>query len=264
MAIPRELRDMIYDHIIDDLPKIIDVSNDRLLAPAFQLALQGDAQTVVGGSPDLPLVTFLPGIAYVNNTLYNEFVPAYLRKIYLQIGDTPDFMYLENFFEILPNGKGWEKIINLTILNLADVARTPGRATELMDTILQASNLQVFVINFRLQDFYLPPDWLVTPTSREEARDFQNNPPRSVDAQYLMTEYQFGRLFTMNHLKRLIIKIDHGFFEHNPRSIAVLGDLKDALMAGLRTGENAKEVTCTEVDVRRPGMSVFILAVDRS
>jgi hypothetical protein len=262
MAIPREVRNMIYDHVVDDLPNIIDVSNDRLLAPVFQLAT---AQTVVGGSNRLPLVTFLPSIAYVNDTIYAEFVPTYLRKVYLQIGDTPDLLYLENFFETLPTGKGWEKITNLTILNLATVSRTPGRATEVMDTILQASSLQVLVLNFRLQDFYLPPDWPASPESREEALVLQQNPPKAVDVRYLMTEYQFDRLFAIQHLKRLIIKIEHGYFEHTPRSIAVLGDLKEVLMEGLKeSSEKVKDVTCREVDVRRPGMSVFILAADRS
>jgi hypothetical protein len=262
MAVPREVRDMIYDHVINDLPKIIDVSNDRLLAPMFQLVT---TQTVVGGSSRLPLVTFLPSIAYVNDTIYTEFVPTYLHKIYLQIGDTPDLLYLKNFFETLPAGKGWERMSNLTILNLATVARSPGRATEVMDTILQARSLQVLVLNFHLQDFYLPPDWPASPDSRDEALVLQQNPPKAVDARYLMIEYQFARLFSMQRLERLIIKIEHGYFEHTPRSIAVLGDLREVLMEGLKeSSEDVKDVTCQEVDVRRPGMSVFILAVDRS
>jgi hypothetical protein len=158
MAMPRELRDIVYEYVIDELPKVIDVSNDRLLAPAFQLATQGNAQTVVGGSSHHGLVTFLPGIAYVNDVIYREFTPAYLRRIYLNIGASPDFLYLENFFDTLPRGDGWGKIVNLTMLNLAIIARTPGRATEIMDTILQATNLQVLVLNLTLADLYLPPD----------------------------------------------------------------------------------------------------------
>jgi hypothetical protein len=262
MALPRETRDLVYDHIVNYLPKIINVSDDRLLSPAFQFEMDGNAQTVVGGSENFPLVTFLPGIAYVHGRVYAEFVPTYLRKIHLQIGASPDFLYLENFFEMLPPGKGWEKILNLTMLNLAEVARTPGRATEVMDTILQATNLQVLVLNFRLQDFYLPPDWPSAPTSKEEARILQNNPPKTVDARYLIREYQFDRLFTMAHLKRLIIKIDHGFFEHNPCSIQVLGDLKQFLMEGM-SGDEGREITCQDVDVFRPGISVFILGVKK-
>jgi hypothetical protein len=106
MAIPRELRDLIYNYVIDDLPKIIDVSNDRALAPVFQLQPQGSSQTVVGGSTNSGLVTFLPGIAYVNDVVYGEFVPTYLQRIYLNIGATPDLLYLENFFETLPKGDG--------------------------------------------------------------------------------------------------------------------------------------------------------------
>jgi hypothetical protein len=264
MALPREVRDMVYEHIVEYLPKIIDVSKDRLLAPAFQLEMDGNTQTVAGGSENLPLVTFLPGIAYVNDIVYAEFVPTYLRKIHLQIGETPDFLYLENFFETLPRGKGWERIVNLMILNLAEVARTPGRTTEMMDTIHQAINLQVLVLNFRLQDFYLPPDWPETPTSKEEARILQNNPPKTVDARYLMREYQFDRLFEMEHLKRLIIKVEHGFFEHNPRSVQVLGDLKEYLMEGMRDMTGVEKVTCQDVDVFRPGISVFILGANKS
>jgi hypothetical protein len=260
VALPREIRDLVYDHIVDYLPKIINVSDDRLLSPAFQFEMDGNAQTVVGGFENFPLVTFLPGIAYVHESVYAEFVPSYFRKIHLQIGASPDFMYLENFFETLPLGRGWGKILNLTMLNLVEVARTPGRATEVMDTIVQATNLQVLVLNFRLQDFYLPPDWPSAPTSEEEARILQNNPPKTVDARYLMREYQFNRLFTMAHLKRLIIKIDHGFFEYNPSSIQVLGDLKQFLMKGM-AGDEGREIPCQDVDVFHPGISVFILDV---
>jgi hypothetical protein len=260
MAIPREIREMIYDYVIEDLPKIIDVSNDRLLAPVFQLAA---THTVVGGSSRLPLVTFLPSIAYLNDAIYAEFVPTYLRKIYLHIGERPDLLYLENSFETLPTGKGWKKITNLTILNLATVARTPGRAKEVMDTILQATNLQGLVIN-RLQDFYLPPDWPASPDSRQEAMALQQNPAKAVDARYIMNEYQLDHLFTMPSLRRIIIKIEHGYFAHTPRSIAVLGDLKDLLMGVFKeSSKGVRDVTCQEVDVRRLGMSVFILAVDR-
>jgi hypothetical protein len=149
------------------------------------------------------------------------------------------------------------------MLNLASIARTPGRATEVVDTILQATNLQILVLSLRLQDLYLPPDWPTPPTNREEALAIQRNPPKSVDAEYLMRQYQFPRLFSMKHMNRLIINIEHGFFEHTPQSIAVLGDLRMALMAGLWTGERISGVTCQEVDVRRPGMSIFILAVTR-
>jgi hypothetical protein len=264
MALPREVRDMVYEHIVEYLPKIIDVSKDRLLAPAFQLEMDGNTQTVAGGSENLPLVTFLPGIAYVNDIVYAEFVPTYLRKIHLQIGETPNFLYLENFFETLPRGKGWERIVNLTILNLAEVARTPSRATEMMDTIHQAVNLQVLVLNFRLQDFYLPPDWPETPTSKEEACILQNNPPKTVDARYFMREYQFDQLFEMEHLKRLIIKVEHGFFEHDPRSVQVLGDLKEYLMERMKYMDGVEGVTCQDVDVFRPGISVFILGANKS
>jgi hypothetical protein len=263
MALPREIRDLVYEHVVNYLPKIINVSNDRLLPPAFQLEMEGSAQTVIGGSENFPLVTFLPGIAYVHERVYVEFVPTYLRQIHLQVGDSLDFLYLENFFETLPRGKGWEKILNLTMLNLAEVARTPGRATGVMDAILQASNLQVLVLNFRFQDFYLPPDWPAAPTSKEEARALQNNPPKTVDARYLMREYQFDRLLTMSHLNRLNIKIDHGFFEHNPRSIQTLGDLKQFLIEGM-AGDEGQEITCQDVDVFRPGISVFILGVKKA
>lgn len=188
MAMPRELRNIVYEHVIEDLPKIIDVSNDRLLAAAFRLALQGNAQTVVGGSTHHGLVTFQPGIAYVNDIIYREFVTTYLRRIYLSIGATPDFLYLENLFETLPRGDGWGKIVNLTMLNLATIARTPGRATEVMDAILQATSLQVLVLNLTLQDLYLPPNWPPPPTSRQDALFMQRNPPRAVSANYLMNE----------------------------------------------------------------------------
>jgi hypothetical protein len=164
MAMPRELRDIVYEYVIESLPKIIDVSNDRLLDPAFQISTQGSAQTVVGSSCHHGLVTFLPGIAYVNKVIYREFVPSYLRCIYLNIGATPHFPYLENVFDTLPRGEGWDKIINLTMLNLASTALTPGRATEVIDTILQATSLLVLVLNFTLADFYLPPDWPSPPS----------------------------------------------------------------------------------------------------
>jgi hypothetical protein len=259
MAFPRELRDLVYSHIISDLSKIINVSNDRLLAPTFQLS----NQTIIGGSSQHPLVTFLPGIAYINNHIYNEFVPAYLRHIYLKISDTPDLLYLENFFDTLPRDNGWHKINNLTLLDVASLARTPGRANEVMDTILHAPNLKVVVLNFKLCDFYLPPDWPFLPESRAEAVALQSNPPRVVDAEYLMTEYQFARLFGLRELRRLIVKIEHGFFEHTPRSIGVVADLKATLMAGLGREAGVSEVSCQVVDIRRPGISVFILRVER-
>jgi hypothetical protein len=265
MAMPRELRDIVYGSVIDDLPKIIDMSNDRLLAPALQLSTHGSAQTIVGGSNHHGLVTFLPGIAYVNEVIYREFTPTYLRRIYLNIGETPDLLYLENFFDTLPRGDGWGKIINLTMLNLATIARTPSRATEVVDTILQAINLQVLVLNLTLADFYLPPDWSSPPSSRQEALILQRNPPRTVSANSLMNEFQFRRLFSLRHIKRLMIKLEHGPFGHNPRSIGVLGDLREELMAGFwASSVTVRGVTCQEIDIRRPGMSVFIIVITRS
>jgi hypothetical protein len=79
-----------------------------------------------------------------------------------------------------------------------------------------------------------------------------------------MREYQFDRLFEMEHLKRLIIKVEHGFFEHNPRSVQVLGDLKEYLMEGMKDMYGVEGVTCQDVDVFRPGISVFILGANKS
>jgi hypothetical protein len=264
MALPRELRDMVYKHIVDDLPKIINVSNDRVLAPTFHSATTRGEQMVLGGSTHHPLVTFLPGIAYVNDNIYKEFVPMYLPHIYLNVNESPDLIYLESFFDTLPRGKGWNKINNMILLDLASISRTPGRAKETMDTILQAVNLQVLILNFKLQDFYLPPEWPFPPQSHAEALAFQNSPLRSVDAAYLMTEYQFDRLFELQNLKKLVVKIEHGYFEHTPRSVGTLADLRMALMEGLQSSApNIKEVLCQEVDVRSPGISVFILSVER-
>jgi hypothetical protein len=264
MALPRELRDMVYKHIVDDLPKIINVSNDRLLAPTFQLVTIGDEKTVVGGSTQHPLVTFLPGIAYLNDNIYKEFVPVYLHQIYLNIAESPDLLYLDNFFDTLPPGKGWSMINNLTLLDLASISRTPGRANETMDTILQATNLQVLALNFKLQDLYLPPEWPFPPKSRAEALVLQRNPPRTVDAAYVMTEYQLARLFELQHLKKLVVKIEHGLFEHTPRSFGTMVDLKMALMEGLQSSApNIREVRCQEVDIKTPGISVMILSVER-
>jgi hypothetical protein len=80
-----------------------------------------------------------------------------------------------------------------------------------------------------------------------------------------MNEYQFRRPFSLWHIRRLIIKLEHGPFKHTPQSIGVLGDLRKALAAGLRTSAvYVGSVTCQELDIRRLGMSVFILAVNRS
>lgn len=234
---------MVYDLFIEDLPKIIDVSKDRLLAPTFQLAPQGTGQTVIGGSTHFPLVTFLPGLAYVSEVIYREFVPSYLSKVYLKVGDTPDFLYLENFFETLPKGKGWDKIHNLSILNLASLARTPARANEVMDTILSARALQALVVNLRLQDLYLPPDWQHPPRSREEALQYTNNPAKSADAPFLMDQYELHRLFTMKHLKRVILKVEHGFFQQTPRSVCILGDLADLLRDGFRASQGVLDAS---------------------
>lgn len=259
MALPRELRDMIYSQLIDSLPKVIDVSADRIMTES----IPPPAQSIIGGSTTQGLVTFLPSLAYTTTSIYHEFVPAYLRRIYLNIGTTPDFLYLENFFETLRAGDGWDKISNMTMLNFASVARTPGRATEVMDTILQASKLKVLVLSFALSDFYLPPDWPQPPTSREEARELQRNPPKTVDARYIIREYQFDRLFGISGLERLVVKVEHGFFEHTPRLIGVLGDLRVALVRGLRESKGVTEVQVVEVDVRGPGISAFILRVRR-
>jgi hypothetical protein len=132
-----------------------------------------------------------------------------------------------------------------------------------MDTITQSTHLQVLVVGFTLQDFYLPPDWPTMPRSRDEARAYMVNPARSVTAEYLMNEYQFARLFWMNHLKRVILKIEHGYFEITPWSNAVLGDLKDALVQGFGARQGVVNVTCDEVDVKRPGMSVLIVSISR-
>ncbi|KAF2822843.1 hypothetical protein CC86DRAFT_396432 [Ophiobolus disseminans] len=251
MSLPRELRNMVYDFIIKDLPKIINVSKDRLLASVFQLAMQGTAQTIVGGSTQYPLVTFLPGVAYVNNTIYTEFVPAYLSKIYLKVGASPDFLYLENFFETLPNGKGWDNILNLSLLNLASLARSPARANEVMDTIIGARALQVLVINFRLQDLYLPPDWRHPPCSREEALEYTNNPAKTAGAKYLMEQYEFHRLFAMKHLKRIIIKVEHGFFQQTPRSNCILGDLADVIRDGFRAASGVIDASVQQLTIAK-------------
>ncbi|KAH5342727.1 hypothetical protein HBI49_230390 [Parastagonospora nodorum] len=259
MALPRELRDIVYTHLIDSLPKVINVSADRILTESFP----PPTQSIIGGSTTDGLVTFLPSLAYTTSAIYHEFVPAYLRRIYLNIGTTSDFLYLENFFETLPAGDGWDKIANLTMLNFASVARTPGRATEVMDTILQATKLKVLVLSFALSDFFVPPDWPHPPTTRDEAMELQRNPPKTVDAEYMIREYQFDRLFGISELERLVVKVEHGFFEQTPRSVGVLGDLREALMRGLREGEGVTEVTAVELDVMRPGISAFILRLRR-
>ncbi|KAH6526426.1 hypothetical protein HBI07_195680 [Parastagonospora nodorum] len=259
MALPRELRDIVYTHLIDSLPKVINVSADRILTESFP----PPTQSIIGGSTTDGLVTFLPSLAYTTSAIYHEFVPAYLRRIYLNIGTTSDFLYLENFFETLPAGDGWDKIANLTMLNFASVARTPGRATEVMDTILQATKLKVLVLSFALSDFFVPPDWPHPPTTRNEAMELQRNPPKTVDAEYMIREYQFDRLFGISELERLVVKVEHGFFEQTPRSVGVLGDLREALMRGLGEGGGVTEVTAVELDVMRPGISAFILRLRR-
>jgi hypothetical protein len=262
MALPRELRDLVYDHIITYLPKIIDVTSDRFLQSNLDLS----TSTVTAGSAIHPIVTFLPNIAYTNETIYQEFVPKFLKRIYLQVGSTPDFPYLENFLDTLSTGKGWDKIVNLTILDMASIGRSPGRAREVVDTIIQARNLEVLVVNFKLQDLWCPPDWPKSenPKNTKEARAMQANPPRTADAAYLMREYQFEHLFGIEYLKRMILKVEHGVFEYTPRSVVVLDDLKNDLMNGLKNGhKNIKDVTCKEVDGRRPGIMVFIISVER-
>lgn len=149
------------------------------------------------------------------------------------------------------------------MLNFAILARTPGRATEVMDMILQATKLKVLVLSFALRDFYLPSDWPHPPTTRDEAQELQRNPPKSVDAEYLTREYQFDRLFEIKALKRLVVRDEHGFFEHMPRSAGVLGDLREVLVRGLREGERVTEVQTVEVDIRSSGIGVFILRVKR-
>jgi hypothetical protein len=106
MALPREVRDMIYEFVIDDLPRIINVSNDRVLAPMFPPASAGESSTVVASSTRYPIVSFLPSLAYVNDIIYNELVPSILRRITPKIGATPDIPYVENFFDTLPQGQG--------------------------------------------------------------------------------------------------------------------------------------------------------------
>jgi hypothetical protein len=252
---------MVYDFIIQDLSKIVDLSKDRLLAPAFRIALEGNAHKVVGGSTDFPLVNFLPAFAYASDAIYSEFVPMYLSKAYLMIGDTPDFLYLENFFETLPSGKGWDKIVHLSMLNLASLARSPARANEMMDTILSARALQVLVVDFRLQDLYLPPDWQHSPRSSEEALHYTNNPAKSVDAHFLMDQYELHRLFTMKHLRRVIFQVEHGFFQHTPRSICVLGDLADMLRDGFRATQGVVDASVQQLDTRE--MTVMIVSTTR-
>jgi hypothetical protein len=53
-------------------------------------------------------------------------------------------------------------------------------------------------------------------------------------------------------------------FEHTPSSVGVLEDLKRMIMDGLKDGRsNIKNVRCQEVDVRRPGISIWIISVER-
>lgn len=253
---------MVYNLIIDDLPKIIDVSKDRLLNEVFRLSMQGTAQTVIGGSIQFPLVTFLPGFAYVKRAIYNELVPAYLKEVRLDVGDTPDFLYLENFFETLPRANGWDKIPNLSMLSLASLARSPARANEVMDTILSARALQVLVLNFRLEDLYLPPDWPKPPTSREEALNYRYNPAKcAVDARFFIDQYELDRLFTMRHLKRVIFKVEHGFFEHTPRSNCTLADLGDLLGDGFRVTQGVTGSSVQHLTIRQ--MTVLIVSIKR-
>lgn len=203
----------------------------------FPPAAVGESSTVVAGSMRLPLVSFPPSLAYVNETIYEELVPIILRRTTLSLGASPDFDYLENFFGTLPEEKGWEKVTNLTLVNLGSLTSSPGCGTEVMDKITYASHLQVLVLGFALQDFYLLPDWPTMPRSSDEAGAYMASLARSVTAEFFMTEYQFGRLFWMDHLKRVILKIDHGYFEITPCSNAVLGDLKEAPVQGFGAGQ---------------------------
>lgn len=230
MALPRKLRNLVYDHIVAHFPKIIDVTSDRLLKSSLSLS----PSTVVAGHTVHPTVTCLPNITYTHAYIYQELVPKFLKTAYLQVGSAPNIPYLENLFDTLPTGKGWDLIRNITILDIASIARSPGRAREVIDTTLQARNLEVLVINFKLQGLWCPPDLAASAlrTTTEEARAMQANLPKTVGAEYLMRKWNLEHLFEMV-LKRWIMRVDHGVSEHTPRSIGVLNDLKRMIMEGL-------------------------------
>lgn len=53
-------------------------------------------------------------------------------------------------------------------------------------------------------------------------------------------------------------------FKHTPSSVGVLDDLKRMIMDGLKNGRsNVKNVRCQEVDVRGPGISIWIISLER-
>ena len=147
------------------------------------------------------------------------------------------------------------------MLDLASLARSPARANEVMDTVLGAIALQVLVINLRLRDLYLPPDWQHEPCSRDEALRYTISPISAVGAGCLMDRYEFRRLFEMECLKRVIIKVEHGFFSHTPRSVCVMGGLAELLRAGFEAAPGVADAAVQHISAR--GISITMVSIAR-
>ena len=251
---------MVYD--LCRIPPVINLTNDRVLPLMFSV-ISPTARPVVGISTRFPLVAFLPGIAYLSRSVYNEFVPSVLRRVRLDITSAPDVAYLENFLDSLPIENGWEKVLNLALLDMVDITRSPGRASEVMDMVTRASALQVIVLNFKLQDLYLPPGWPDLPRCSEEAAAYTRNPVRIANARYLLNECMVYRLLNLSKLQRVVFIIHHGHFAHTPHSIGILSDLGDLLKGAFENVPGVPSVYREDMEIRGPNMSVVALIIRR-
>ncbi|KAF2846113.1 hypothetical protein T440DRAFT_542740 [Plenodomus tracheiphilus IPT5] len=252
MAFPREVRGLVYDFVVRDCPQTIHIADSRTQAP------------VLGGSSNVPLVTFLPSFAYVSQGIFSELVPAFIRRVNLEIASAPDIWYLESFLEALPSADGWGKITNLSLVNLSFISSSPARAAETMDMIIRAVNLNTLVIGLSLGDLYLPPDWSAPPTSADEANELMDYPPRKATAQFLIRECKLDALYNMSKLTRVIIKIEHGWFHSTPASTTILNELAEQLNAGFEATSGVNTETSLQwLNICDPNMSIILLGIKR-
>ncbi|KAI8938150.1 hypothetical protein NX059_005816 [Plenodomus lindquistii] len=251
--LPREVRDLIYECIVVDTPPNIQIAESRTQVP------------IVGASANLPLITLLPSFACVNKTLFAEIAPIVLRRKLLEITSALDIWYLEDLLEALPKASGWGKITNLSLFKLSSFSSSPARAAETMDTINSAYNLDTLIIGLSLADLYLPPDWPAPPSTTDDATNYMRNPVRKTSAEDLIGACMLYKLYGMSNLSRVIIKVEHGLFNHTPASISWLHELVERMMAGFEAVDGVDTQTSMEwTDDREPDMSIMRVAITRS
>ena len=182
----------------------------------------------------------LPGLAYVNRQIYQEFATVLLEIRALTICTLADLDYLEYALNHFPNAKGWNSVKSMCFSRFSDLATSPARANELFDFMIRCRNVQEVTLHFKLGSIHIPDGLRV-----HRQFTFTNGMPGIKTPEQVAANYELNKLFNLPKLQKLTIvcQWDRDGPVRCTLTMMAFWDLQDWVAEGFAThAENVKEI----------------------